>query len=87
MITCFKNNVNLKGDNLKVISEYICITVAMIDILNNTLKSGEIKEEEKLACELMSVMGTAFDSSKLSDRKAFYATIEMIANREKDGRV
>ena len=87
MITCFKNEVTLKGDNLRVISEYICITTAMIDILNNTLRAREISGEEKLACELMSVMGTAFDSSKLSNRKAFYSVIEMIAKREKEGNV
>lgn len=83
MITCFKGNVTLKGDNLGIISEYISITRSMIDILNNTVENIQITPEEKLACELMSVMGTAFDSSKLSNRNDFYKTIEMIAKMEK----
>ena len=59
MITCFKGNVTIKGDNISVISDYISITRSMIDILNNTIRNNQITEEEKLACELMSVMGVA----------------------------
>ncbi len=87
MITCFHGNVTLKGTNTDVIGDYISITTSMIDVLNNTIRTNQITAEEKLACELMSVMGVAFDNSKLSNRKAFYEVIEMIAKREKDGRV
>ena len=87
MITCFSGRVTLKGDNLDVISDYISITRSMFDILNLTVVTDKITEDEKLACNLMSIMGTAFDSSKLSNRKAFYEVIETIAKHEKDGRV
>lgn len=87
MITCFHGDVTLKGDNLRVIADYISITRSMIDILNTTLTSNQITPEEMLACDLMAVMGTAFDGSKLSNRKKFYEVIETIAKREKDGRV
>ena len=87
MITCFKGRVNLKGDSLNIISEYICITASMINILKGTIASGQITDEEKVACDLMAVMGTAFDSSKLSNSKNFYEVIEFIAKHEKDGRV
>ena len=87
MITCFHGDVTVKGDNLSVISDYISITRSVIDILNNTVRTNQITPEEKLACELMAVMGTAFDDSKLSNRKEFYEVIETIAKREKDGRV
>ena len=84
MITCFGGRVTVKGDNLGVISDYISITRSMIDILNNTVNTDKIAEEEKLACELMSVIGTAFDDSKLSNRKVFYEVIEIIAKYEKE---
>ena len=84
MITCFHGSVTVKGDNLGVISDYISITRSMIDILNNTVRTDRITEEEKLACELMAVMGTAFDDSKLSNRKVFYEVIETIAKHEKE---
>lgn len=87
MITCFHGNVTLKGTNMDVIGDYISITRSMIDILNNMIRTDRITAEEKLACELMSVIGSAFDCSKLSNRKAFYEVIEMIAKREKDGRI
>lgn len=80
MITCFHGDVTLKGSNMDVIGDYISITASLIDILNNTITTNQITAEEKLACELMSVMGVAFDSSKLSNRKAFYEVIEMIAS-------
>lgn len=83
MIECNYGTVKMKGDNLRIISEYICITNSMVDVLCSTLKTNQITPEEKLACELMSVMGVAFDGSKLSNRKAFYEVIEMIAKREK----
>ena len=56
----------------------------MIDILNNTIIDNQIIPEEKLARELMAVMGTAFDGSKLSNRKSFYEVIENIAKHEKE---
>ena len=83
MITCFSGRVTVKGDNLGVISDYISITRSLIDVLNNTVETDRITPEEKLACELMAVMGTAFDDSKLSNRKTFYEVIEMIAKHEK----
>ena len=86
MITCFHGNVTLKGMNLDVISDYISITRSMLDVFNTTVNQTDIKPEEKLAAELMSVLGIAFDNSEMSDRKAFYETIEMIARYEKEGK-
>jgi len=86
MITCFHGDVTLKGDNLDVISDYICITRSMMKVLSDTVEAKQITQEEKMACELMSVLGTAFDDSKLSNRKSFYEVIEMIARYEKEGK-
>ena len=44
MITCFKGNVTVKGDNLNIISEYICITATLIDILKSSIASEQITD-------------------------------------------
>lgn len=83
MITCFKGNVTVRGESLTVLTEYIGITRTLFDILKHTYETREITDERKVACNLMAVIETALDGSKLSNRKEFYEVIETIAKHEK----
>ena len=85
MITCFKGDVNVKGEYLSIMTEYISITRTMLDIIINTDRTTPvIDNNKKVACHLMAVIGTAVEGSKLSNRKDFYEMIEKIAKSEKE---
>ena len=84
MITCFKGDVNVKGEYLSIMTEYIGITRTMIDIIINTDRTTQVIDNKKVACHLMAVIGTAVEGSKLSNRKDFYEMIEKIAKSEKE---
>lgn len=87
MITCSKGDVTIKGESITVITEYVQITRTMFEVLKHMDDHIEITDEKKIACNLMAIIGTALEGSKLTNQKDFYEAIEKICKMEKGWRV
>ena len=64
-------------------SEYICITRAIIDLIKDANMTKRVSDDKIIACHLMAIIETAIEGSKLSNQKIFYESIEKIAKNEK----